>query len=114
VRGYKEGEEYGDSGWRALCDLRSPPVGVGYLPTAASDLPVHLRGSIFLDYGERYLIDPPAARKGRQPMLGTGFSVYATIGEHVDARLTFAFALLDSPGTTAGTARVYFSIGAQF
>ena len=114
VRGYQEGEEYGDAGWRSLLDLRAPPLGIGYLPLGESEIPVNLRCSAFLDYGERYLIDPPAARKGRQSMLGTGLGFYATFGQAVDARLTMAFPLLDTPGTGAGTIRVYFSLGAQF
>ena len=114
VRGYQEGEEYGDAGWRSLFDLRAPPLGMGYLPLRDSEIPVNLRCSAFLDYGERYLIDPPASRKGRQSMLGTGLGFYATFGQAVDARLTMSFPLLDTPGTGAGTIRVYFSLGAQF
>src|SRR5262249_2807433 len=37
VRGYKEGQNYGDSGWRTLLDLRAPPVNVGDLPVQNGD-----------------------------------------------------------------------------
>ncbi|HTI72871.1 MAG TPA: POTRA domain-containing protein [Candidatus Limnocylindria bacterium] len=114
VRGYQEGEEYGDSGWRSLFDLRAPPLSVGFLPLSEGDIPVNLRCSAFIDCGERYLLNASSVRHGRESMLGTGLSVYATIGQKVDARLTLGFPLLDTPGSSAGTTRVYFSLGAQF
>src|SRR5580692_11335975 len=61
VRGYREGEIYGDTGWRALFDLRAPPVNVGYFPTATGDVPAVLRCSLFMDYGQTSLIDRPTA-----------------------------------------------------
>jgi hypothetical protein len=48
------------------------------------------------------------------PQWGTGLSFLLTIGEHVDARLTLAWALKNTPVTIAGNAQAYFSIGAQF
>ena len=114
VRGYQEGEEYGDAGWRALLDLRAPPIGIGYLPGHAEDLPVKLRCSTFLDYGERYLLDPLPSVSGRVQMLGTGLGFYATAGERLDARLILAWALLNTARTSVGAARAYFSMGLQF
>ena len=32
VRGYREGESYGDSGWHAQLNVRAPPINVGYFP----------------------------------------------------------------------------------
>jgi hemolysin activation/secretion protein len=111
VRGYQEGEEYGDSGWRTSLELRAP---------AFRDMPapdgwprMDWRASAFIDYGERYLIDPQG-RQGGVPMLGSGASLYVTVGEHFDARLTLAIALLDTPRTKAGEGIAYFSVGAQF
>ncbi len=114
VRGYQEGEEYGDSGWRVLWDLRAPPLAIGVLPLRAGSVPVHLRCSTFLDYGERYLSDPPPTRRSREEMLGAGLGFYVTAGETFDARLTLAWAILDTPGSNAGSARAYFGAGLQF
>jgi hemolysin activation/secretion protein len=124
VRGYEEGEAYGDSGWRTLCDLRAPPVNVGYFSTATGDIPAELRCSGFMDYGQLYFVDRPG-----QPDVyewGTGLSFFLTAGEHFDARLTVAWALLGASSsgssannyvvvkTPADTCRVYFSVGYQF
>lgn len=124
VRGYQEGEAYGDTGWRFMCDVRTPPVNVGYFPTATGDVPAELRCSGFFDYGDLYFID-----RGSQPTVseaGSGFGAFLTAGEHFDARLTIAWALLGSTAggssannyivvhTAAGTCRAYFSVGYQF
>ena len=124
VRGYREGEVYGDSGWRALFDLRAPAVNVGYFPTATGEVPALLRCSVFTDYGEVYFLDRP----GQPPVnaWGAGLGFFLTAGEHFDARLTIAWALLgptataSSPAgtistkTPAGNASAYFSVGYQF
>jgi len=124
VRGYEEGEAYGDTGWRGLLDLRAPPVNVGYFPTPSSDVPAMLRCSCFMDYGQLYFVD-----RAGQPDIsewGTGFSAFLTAGEHFDARLTIAWALLGASAygssannyvaiqTPADTCRAYFSVGYQF
>lgn len=114
VRGYEEGEEYGDSGWRLLVEPRAPNWRIGRLPTISDFIPVNLRLSAFVDYGERYLDDPSASRKGVERMLGAGGAALVNAGEYLEARLTLAWALLDTPGTAVGTARAYFSLRAQF
>jgi hemolysin activation/secretion protein len=73
-----------------------------------------LRPSFFVDYGERYLLDPPPSRRSTERMLGTGLGFYVTAGEHFDARFTVGWAVLGTPGTHAGQARGYFSVGYQF
>ncbi len=112
VRGYREGEAYGDTGWRVLFDLRAPPVNVGSFPNEPEDIPAYLRCSWFMDYGEAYHLDSVVAPAIRQ--WGTGAGFYLTAGEHFDARLSLAWALRDTPLTTAGSAFAYFSIGFQF
>lgn len=124
VRGYREGEVYGDTGWRTLCDLRTPAVNVGYFPTAKGEIPALLRGSIFMDYGQVYFIDRPG--QGAVSEWGTGFGLFLTASEHIDARLTVGWALLGSTAggssgnnyvttqTSKGSAQAYFSVGYQF
>jgi len=124
VRGYQEGEVYGDSGWRGLLDLRAPPVNIGYFPTATGEVPAMLRCSVFMDYGQVYFINRPAQSAVSE--WGTGFGFFLTAGEHFDARLTLAWALLGtspvaSPAagsvavkTAADSCRAYFSVGYQF
>ena len=113
VRGYQEGETYGDSGWRTTFDLRSPAFGMGSFPVSGGGrIPGTLRPSLFMDYGEAYILDrthPPAVQQW-----GTGVGFFLTAGEHVDARLTLGWALLGTPTTSAGSLQAYFSAGFQF
>jgi hemolysin activation/secretion protein len=110
VRGYQEGAAYGDCGWRALFDLRAPSVNIGFFPTDAGDVPAQLRTSFFTDYGQIYSL----SQSGSLNEWGTGVAFLLTIGAHIDARLTLAWALENAPTTTAGNAQAYFTVGAQF
>jgi hemolysin activation/secretion protein/AraC-like DNA-binding protein len=110
VRGYLDGQNYGDSGWRMQLEPRTPLIGIGMVDDT---IPFWLRGSAFIGYGETYLSEPVVG-SGRERFAGTGFGVTATVGEHLDGRLTFAWPLLSVPGAEAGSPLVSFSIGAQF
>jgi hemolysin activation/secretion protein len=114
VRGYQEGENYGDTGWRALFDLRAPPINVGYFPTQSGDVPADLRCSWFMDVGQTFLIDRPAPADTSITQWGTGLGFFLTAGSHLSARLALAWALHDTPTTPTGSAQAYFSIGTQF
>jgi hemolysin activation/secretion protein len=114
VRGYQEGAIYGDTGWRMMLDLRAPPVNVGYLPTATGDVPAELRCSLFMDYGQTSLIDRPTTEALTFPEWGAGFGFFLTAGEHLDARLSLAWALENTSISRAGSALAYFSVGGQF
>jgi len=116
VRGYEEGEVYGDDGWRVMFDVNAPPINVGYFPNSngGDGTPAYLRCSCFMDYGETYLINHPTSLNLAYQEWGTGLGFYLTAGEHFDARLTLAWALHDTPATYVGEARAYFSLGFQF
>ena len=114
VRGYQEGQNYGDTGWRALFDLRAPPINVGYFPTQSGDVPADLRCSWFMDVGQTFLMDRPAPADVSVTQWGTGVGFFLTAGSHVSARLALAWALHDTPTTSAGSAQAYFNIGVQF
>ena len=77
-------------------------------------MPAQLHTSLFMDYGQVYLIDRPATSDLSYTEWGTGAGFFLTAGEHFDARLTLAWALHDTPTTHFGEARAYFSIGYQF
>ncbi|HEY6169550.1 MAG TPA: helix-turn-helix domain-containing protein, partial [Verrucomicrobiae bacterium] len=77
VRGYLEGEEYGDTGWRVLNELRSPLVNIGYVD---GDLATYVRAVAFTDYGERYLLDAAPGRAPALNMWGAGVGLSMTIG----------------------------------
>ena len=67
-----------------------------------------------MDFGQTFLIDRPTTANLAYTQWATGVSFFLTAGEHFDARLTLAWALSDTPTTTAGSAQAYFSVGAQF
>ena len=111
VRGYTDGEAYGDTGWRVSIEPRTPLVNIGMVD---GDVPFWLRGSVFMDYGEIYLVQKVSAASSETTRVwGAGMAVTANIGSHIDARLALACPLLGTVGTTAGDMHVYFAVGGQ-
>src|SRR5262245_54380307 len=110
IRGYREGEVFGDTGWRVNFELKTPPHVVGIVYAGQRLI---VRGSIYMDYGETYLIDPNG-RKATTPLWGTGIGALASIGTHWDVRLMGSFPLLDSPTTSAYQPLFNFSLAGQF
>jgi hemolysin activation/secretion protein len=112
VRGYLEGETYGDCGWRTLFDLRAPAANIGSFPTESGGIPAFMRCSWFMDYGQSYHLAQHASAAVRE--WGTGLGFYWTAGDHAEARLTLGVALNDTPATVTGDLRAYLSIGTKF
>jgi hemolysin activation/secretion protein/AraC-like DNA-binding protein len=110
VRGYLDGEAYGDTGWRMSIEPQTPLVNIGMVD---GDVPFWLRSSVFMDYGEIYSLAQPGTSV-RLQYWGAGFGITANIGNHLDARLTVAFPLLTTALTSAGDVHVYFGVGGQF
>ena len=110
VRGYREGELFGDSGWRIMAEQKTPPLVVGL---AYRDSPLALRGSVFMDYGENYFLDS-RPRKSPQALWGTGLGVAASLGANWEVRFLFAWPLISTPTTKANEPRFDFALSAQF
>jgi hemolysin activation/secretion protein/AraC-like DNA-binding protein len=113
VRGYTDGEAYGDTGWRVMLEPRTPLINIGMVD---GDVPFWLRLSVFMDYGRANTVEnhPAFFPKPGSAFWGAGSSITANIGNHLDARLTLAFPLLSVANTSAGDLHVYFGVGAQF
>jgi hemolysin activation/secretion protein len=131
VRGYADGQAYGDTGWRATVEPRTPLINIGMVD---SDVPFWLRASVFMDYGQIYALDGGGFVKTTAPngyfianmagnpshldYWGTGWSLVANIGNHLDARLTMAFPLINEDQlpnwSPLHDLRIYFAVGAQF
>jgi hemolysin activation/secretion protein/AraC-like DNA-binding protein len=114
VRGYTDGESYGDSGWRVMLEPQTPLVQIGMIGNEGHESPCWVRGSVFMDYGEAYLIDPPAGSSGRQQFWGTGFGITVNAGDHFDARFSIACPLIATQQTPVGDVHFYFGVGIQF
>ena len=110
VRGYHEGEVFGDNGWHVSLEQQTPAHLVGYVN---GHTPLIIRGSFYTDFAETYLLDP----QGQSPstdLLGIGFGAVASIGPHWEAHFLFSL-----PLTTAGSIEAYqpyfnFSLTSQF
>ena len=72
VRGYREGEVFGDTGWRVTTELKFPSYRIGFAGEGTGT-PLIVRSSIFMDYAETYLLDP-AGRPSVSPLWGTGIA----------------------------------------
>jgi len=112
VRAYREGEVFGDCGWRITSELKLPSYRVGYVGQGTSE-PLIVRSSFFLDYGDTYLLDPEG-RPGAIPLWGTGVAGAASLGSHFNAMLSIGFPLLSTPSSEAYHMRIAFSLSAQF
>jgi hemolysin activation/secretion protein len=110
VRGYREGEVFGDLGWRVGLEQKTPPYIVG---TAYGTTPLIVWGSLYMDYAEVYLLDP-LGRQAQTSLWGTGFGGIISLGPHFEARLLFSWPLLGTTTTTAYQPRFNFSLSAQF
>ncbi|MCC7373501.1 MAG: BamA/TamA family outer membrane protein [Verrucomicrobiales bacterium] len=113
VRGYYEGDEYGDAGWFSSVEIRSPYLA-GRVPVWADFAPVWLRATAFFDVGQRILLDTDSAQAAERWLSGAGFGLSANLNNHADLRLVVAWPLFESANTRAGEARAYFSLGGQF
>lgn len=110
VRGYHEGEVFGDKGWRVNTELKTPPhvVGIAYGKT-----PLTLRGSIYMDYSEVSLIDPQG-RENTIPLWSAGAGWVMSLGTHWETHLLFSVPLNQGPSTEAMQPQFSFSLIGQF
>ena len=110
VRGYREGEVFGDTGWRVTSELKTPPhvVGIVY-----GKNPLIVRGSMFMDYAEAYYLDP-IRQPDRIPLWGVGFGGVASVGAHWQALMLFSWPLYSTATTEAGQPRFDFGLTFQF
>jgi hemolysin activation/secretion protein len=110
VRGYHEGEVFGDDGWHLSLEEQTPPYTMGMVREGA---PLVVSGSIYVGCAEIYLIDP----QGRKPttgLAGTGFGFTAAVGSHWQSQFLFSWPLLSAGTTPAYQPFFNFSLTAQF
>lgn len=110
VRGYHEGEEFGDTGWRVNLEQKTPPHVVG---SVFRSVKMTIRGSVYMDYAQTYLLDPEG-RPGSQSLWGTGIGGVLSIGAYWEVRLLSSWPLLTTTSTEAYQPHFNFSLTAQF
>ena len=106
VRGYQEGERYGDTGWASQLELKSPP-------TWLSPKELSVSFSVFTDYGQSFSLNPNVSPSS-QDLWGAGLGMNLFFLGHLQGRVCLAWPLLDSVWRKAGQERVTFSVSGQF
>jgi hemolysin activation/secretion protein len=110
VRGYHEGEEFGDTGWHFSLEQSTPSHRVG---TVFGNTPLTLRGSFYMDIASVYLLDP-LGRSDTMELWGTGFGMTAAVGSHWQTRFLFSIPLIGTSNTTQDQPYFNFILTAQF
>jgi hemolysin activation/secretion protein len=110
VRGYMEGDVFGDTGYHLSIEEQTPAHLVGMI---SDGVPLNVRGSVYLDYASVYLIDPQG-RPPQQGLCGTGVGFTAAAGSHWQARFLFSWPLISTPDTPAFHPLFDFTLTAQF
>ncbi len=110
VRGYLEGEQYGDSGWLAKIELRSRPLGFG---NVFKNTPLSMVTVLFADYGQSFYAEPQG-RDASTELYSVGGGFNFNLGSYGDCRLIGGVPLADGPYSRYGEWRLLFSLGAQF
>jgi hemolysin activation/secretion protein len=110
VRGYHEGEVFGDTGYHISAEQKTPPHLVGYVN---GDQPFTFRGSIYMDYGEVFLLDPQTLPSHTQ-LWSAGFSLAGAVGTHWEAKLLFSWPFLSTSDISAYQPQFGFALDAQF
>jgi hemolysin activation/secretion protein len=112
VGGYREGEVFGDTGWRVTSEFKTPSHRIGFIGKGTGT-PLTVRASAFLDYANTWLLDPQG-RPGNTPLLGAGFGGAASVNPNFEGRLMFAWPFLDTATSEAGQIHISFALNAQF
>jgi len=110
VRGYHEGEVFGDTGWHASLEQETPPFVVG---TVYGHTPLTLRGTAYMDFADTFLLDPQG-RPSHTALWSVGIGGVASIGSHWQARLLLSIPLLNSPTVNAYEPYFNFMLTGQF
>jgi hemolysin activation/secretion protein len=110
VRGYQEGEAFGDTGWHLTLEQQTPPhtVGIVYRQT-----PMVIRGIAYMDYAQAYLLDPQG-RPDSVALWGTGFGFAASIGSFWESRFLFSVPLLNTSNTKINQPYFNFALTLKF
>jgi outer membrane protein assembly factor BamA len=112
VRGYQEGEVFGDTGWHVSLEQQTPPHVIGMVH---GNLPLTVRGSVYMDYARVYLLDSTRGQSTKEDDLwGTGFGTVASVGSQWEARMLFSLPLLQTVYTSPYRPFFNFSLTAQF
>ena len=110
VRGYQEGQVFGDNGWHVSLEQQTPPHVIG---PVFGKTPLIVRGSVFMDYATVFLLDP-RGRSDSTALWGTGVGGVVSVGTHWEARFLLSMPLLNLANTSLNRPFFNFGLTAQF
>ncbi|HUZ06618.1 MAG TPA: ShlB/FhaC/HecB family hemolysin secretion/activation protein, partial [Candidatus Paceibacterota bacterium] len=110
VRGYHEGEAFGDTGWHMSLEQQTPPHLVGMVH---GNVPLTLRGSVYMDFAAAYQLDPQGGPVSTR-LWGTGFGIAASLGSHWQANFLISVPLISTSFTPRDEPYFNFSMTSQF
>ncbi len=113
VRGYHEGETYGDSGWFGGIEGRTPFLRTS-IASFNGSVPVALRAFGFMDFGQRFLSESGPSLQPAESLWSAGFGWSANIDNRFDLHVALGWPLTTTPFSRAGEPRTQFSLGGQF
>lgn len=110
VRGYYEGEGFGDTGWQVSAEQATPKLFFGGGDKMAT---FALQGLVYTDYAVGYLLDPQG-RPDHQRLWSAGLGLVATLGSHLRASLLFAEPFISTRYTRRDRGNFEFSVSSRF
>ncbi|HUE36275.1 MAG TPA: POTRA domain-containing protein [Candidatus Acidoferrum sp.] len=111
VRGYHEGEIFGDSGWHASLEEDTPPHIVGMVYDGQ---PLTVRGTVYMDAATAYLLDPQPGAPASTKLWSAGVGFGASIGPHWQAQFLFSVPLVSTSLVPRYNPYFNFDLTAQF
>ena len=111
VRGYHEGEVFGDEGWHVGLEQDTAPLVVG---DVYDGTPLTVRASVYMDYARVYLINAQPGSPGSTPLCGVGFGLNASVGPDWQAQFLCSWPLLNAGTVQACQPFFNFDLTAQF
>ena len=111
VRGYHEGEAFGDNGWFTSIEEQTPPHIVG---TVYGGQPLTIQGSLYMGGAVAYLADSQPGQQANTKLWGTGFGVTAGVGSHWQAQFLFSIPLISTSDVQRYDPYFNFALTASF
>lgn len=111
VRGYHEGQAFGDCGWHVTLEEDTPSHVIG---TVYDGQQLAVRASLYMDAGTVYLLDPPQGVSSQTQLWGTGIGLGTSIGSHWSAQFLFSVPLISNGSIPRYQPFFNFALDAQF
>jgi hemolysin activation/secretion protein len=110
VRGYKESEVMGDSGFHGMIELTAPDLA----PRFGLDERFQFIPYTFYDFAALWVMDPLPGQDKAMNLQGTGVGIRGRLFRDVEFQTDLGFALVDTSKIQKGDSQVHFKVKYQF